>query len=48
MVLLVYYLLLYNCIYFVIGYSLFYVKNLIYVKKFVLLNYSIILYYMYF
>lgn len=46
MVLLVYYLLLYNCIYF--GYSLFYVKNIIDVKKFVLLNYDIILYYMYF
>lgn len=48
MVLLAYYLLLYNCIYFAIGHSLFHAKNLIHAKKLALLNYNIILHYMYF
>lgn len=48
MVLLAYYLLLYNCIYFAIGHSLFHAKNLIHAKKLALLNYNIILLYMYF
>lgn len=33
MVLLAYYLLLYNCIYFAVGHSLFHAKNLIHAKK---------------
>lgn len=45
MVLLAYYSLLHNCIYF--GHSLFPAKNLIHAKKLALFNYNIILHYMY-
>lgn len=46
MVLLAHYSLLYNCIYF--GHNLFHAKNIIHAKKLALLNYNIILHYMYF
>lgn len=46
MVLLAYYSLLHNCIY--LGHSLIPAKNLIHAKKLALLNYNIILHYMYF
>lgn len=46
MVLITYHSLLHNCIY--SGHSLIPAKNLIHAKKLALLNYNIILHYMYF